>query len=86
MIHMVITARSSDTCHSPLVSPALFSNRKSSELMRYRATYESEDGELSDVFDGSHYRHLQSRKVQLWMESAMTTVSSAMNTMLRWDS
>ena len=45
---------------------ALFSNRKSSELMQYRAVYKSGDGELSDVFDGSHYCHLQSR--QVWVD------------------
>ena len=34
---------------------ALFSNPKTSELMQYRATYESMAGELGDVFDGLHY-------------------------------
>ena len=42
---------------------ALFNNQKSSKLMQYRATYRSEDGELSDIFDGSHYCHLWTRKV-----------------------
>lgn len=42
---------------------ALFSNQKISGLMQYRAEYESKDGELSDVFDGLHYRRLQDRKV-----------------------
>lgn len=44
---------------------ALFGNPRSSELMRHRATYESGEGELSDVFDGSHYRRLRGRKVRV---------------------
>ncbi|KAJ7325782.1 hypothetical protein DFH08DRAFT_622594, partial [Mycena albidolilacea] len=44
---------------------ALFSDKKISEELRYRAHYVSKEGKISDVFDSLHYRRLRKHHVRV---------------------